>query len=65
MIVRRMFHWSPTSTTVQTWMPEEGWNRTWTEKDKIIYKLEKLQEDGNEPKNIKYSVHDSIFSFMM
>lgn len=30
-----MFHWSPTSTTVQTWMPEEGWNRTWTEKDKI------------------------------
>jgi hypothetical protein len=30
-----MFHWSPTSSSVQTWTPEEGWNRTWTEKDKI------------------------------
>jgi len=30
-----MFHWSLICTTVQTWMPEEGWNRTWTEKDKI------------------------------
>ena len=35
MIVRHMFHWSPTSSSIQTWMPEEGWNRTWTEKDKI------------------------------
>ena len=35
MIVKRMFHWSPTKTSVQTWVPEEGWNRTWTEKDKI------------------------------
>ena len=30
-----MFHWSPTSTSIQTWMPEEGWNQAWTEKDKI------------------------------
>lgn len=30
-----MFTWSPTSTTIHEWTPEEGWNRTWTEKDKI------------------------------
>lgn len=30
-----MFIWSPTSSSVQEWEPEEGWNRTWTEKDKI------------------------------
>lgn len=30
-----MFDWSPIQSSVQEWMPEEGWNRTWTEKDKI------------------------------
>lgn len=30
-----MFNWSPISSTVQEWEPEEGWNRTWTVKDKI------------------------------
>ena len=30
-----MFYWSPISSSVQEWMPEEGWNQTWTEKDKI------------------------------
>jgi hypothetical protein len=35
MIIERMFYWSPISTSIQTWIPEEGWNRTWAEKDKI------------------------------
>jgi len=30
-----MFTWSPASVLVQTWKPEEGWNQTWSEKDKI------------------------------
>lgn len=30
-----MFYWSPMISSVQEWEPEEGWNRTWTEKDKI------------------------------
>jgi len=30
-----MFIWSPIQSSIQTWEPEEGWNRTWMEKDKI------------------------------
>ena len=30
-----MLYWSPIQSSVQEWTPEEGWNRTWTEKDKI------------------------------
>lgn len=30
-----MFHWSPTSNTVETWIPREGWNAIFSEKDKL------------------------------
>jgi len=30
-----MFYWSPLESSVQEWNPAGGWNKTWTEKEKI------------------------------
>lgn len=30
-----MIYWSPTSTDIQTWEPMGGWNKSFSEKDKI------------------------------
>jgi len=31
-----MFYWSPLESSVQEWNPAGGWNKTWTEKEKIL-----------------------------
>ena len=31
----KMFHWSPSNHTVETWMPRGGWNAIFSEKDKL------------------------------
>ena len=30
-----MFYWSPLESSIQEWNPVGGWNKTWTEKEKI------------------------------
>ena len=30
-----MFSWSPFESSIQEWNPVGGWNKTWTEKEKI------------------------------